>query len=151
MVTIKELSAELQISKTSVSNLLCDLDLKDKLIKDGNRNLIPDDVADKVRQAFNAKKKSTPASNVSADVIEILSDQLKEKDRQIDMLMRQIEQLQAQNGSLLQTVQQGNYLLANTLGVADPKEKEPAGPEKDEQSTEPETKSTGFFRRWFRK
>lgn len=151
MLTIKELSEELHLSKTAINNRINELGLKDGLVKDGNKHLVPDNIADEIRQSFLEKRKTESASDKTADVIEILSEQLREKDRQIESLMRQLEQLQSQNGSLLQAVQQGNYLLASSLGVADPAEKASAGDEKDEPIKEPASEKIGFFARLFRK
>ena len=53
-MTIKELAEELQVSKVTVSKTIERLGLKDRLQKEGNRFIVPDTVADRVRLSFNA-------------------------------------------------------------------------------------------------
>ena len=156
MVTIKQLADELKISKVAVSNRIDSLGLRSQLVKVGNKYTVPADVADQVRESFRTNRKTASTDNKpNADVIEILSEQLKAKDEQIASLMKQLEQLQSQNGQLLQAVQQGNYLLANTLGVT---EQDPADEpiyateaENTERSNVKENLNTGILKKIFGK
>lgn len=147
-MTIKELATELNLSKVSVNKRIDELGLKDKLIKQGNRYDVPVEVAEQVRESYSAKPKTESKKESKADVIEILNNQLQEKDRQIQSLMNQLEKLQEQNGQLLQTVQQGNYLLAGAIGVTD---SEPIEAENaiDPNENEAPAKKKGFFSRLF--
>lgn len=149
MLTIKELSADLHLSKTAISNRVKELGLKERLVRDGNKLLIPDDVEKDIRASFQQKRKNDPAGGHNADVIDILASQLAEKDKQIEILMRQIESLQEQNNSLLQTVQQGNYLLANTLGAIDQNQNDIKPDTTEPEQVNKEQTKKGFFRRLF--
>lgn len=149
-MTIKELADELGVSKVSVNKKLDALGLKDNLIKQGNRFLVSDEIADKVREAFGDTRREPKPKQEDDTVIEILNEQLREKDKQIAELMNQLRTLQEQNGTLLQTVQQGNFLLAGgTLNGSDRWEN-------DTVNTEPEAvaeevpKKKGFLSRFFR-
>lgn len=111
-MTIKELAEELSVSKPAINNKLIDLGLKDRLIKQGNKYVIPGEVADQVRQAFT-KQKPKPADDneTSAELcqalreqieqltetIRILNNQLEEKDKQIERAQTITFQLTAGN------------------------------------------------------
>lgn len=126
MLTVKQLADEIGVSKVAVNKKIEALGLKSKLTQDGNRYLIGDDVADQVRQAFKyrteqsttnaTKDEKTHGENGTAsnkpgvydDVIQALTDQLavlteqlKEKDKQIERLhtlMAQQNQLYLTDG-----------------------------------------------------
>lgn len=126
MLTVKQLADDIGVSKVAVNKKIETLGLKSRLTQEGNRYLIDDDIADQVRQAFkyrteqsttNATKEEKlhgengTASNkpgVYDDVIQALTDQLavlteqlKEKDRQIERLhtlMAQQNQLYLTDG-----------------------------------------------------
>lgn len=115
MLTVKELATEIGVSKVAINKKIEALGLKDKLLKDGNRFLLPDDVADLVRQTYKYRKTDTVNEGGStaqtegnstaqtendpgiyADIIQVLKEQLAEKDKQIErlqMLMAQQNQL----------------------------------------------------------
>ena len=113
-MTIKELAEELSVSKPAINNKLVELDLKDRLIKQGNKYVIPGEVADQVRQAFTKQKpkpaetESTPGDDVLyqalkeqieqlTETIRILNNQLEEKDKQIERAQTITFQLTAGN------------------------------------------------------
>ena len=153
-MTIKALADELNLSKVSVTKRIDELGLKGKLIKQGNRYDVPDEVAEQVRESYRGKPKAETKREPKADVISILNNQLEEKDKQIESLMNQLQMLQEQNGQLLQTVQQGNFLLANTMGITDTDNEpvsEPVEAESviDPDGTETPKRKQGLFRRIF--
>lgn len=148
-MTIKELATELNLSKVSVNKRIDELGLKDKLIKQGNRYDVPEEVAEQVRESYSAKPKTESKKESKADVIEILNNQLIEKDKQIEALMNQLALLQEQNGALLQTVQQGNYLLAGAIGVTENEPVEPESAIDPSENEEKPAKKKGFFSRLF--
>ena len=136
MQTVKTLAEEIGVSKVAINKKIETLGLKDRLIKDNNRYLITDEVADLVRASYKhrgdghgstATEKSTTQTESTAqvDVIQVLTDQIKmlndqleKKDaeitRQGEQITALIEQLHEKEKSL-----QGNQLLlANSMGVA---------------------------------
>lgn len=124
MQTVKSLADELHLSKVAINKRLESLGVKDRLVKDGNRNLIPDDVCDLVRESYKNRRteptrKTAPTSEPPGDVLQVLSDQLAEKDRQIAELMAQLKSLQNQQAELIKSVQQSTYLLADSMGVTE--------------------------------
>lgn len=157
MITIKELSEDLQVSKTTINNRIDQLGLRDQLVRSGNKNFVPASVADKIRVSFAPANKSAykehneGTATSDPTMIDLLRDQLAIKDRQIESLMHQLEQLQNQNTSLLQAIQQGNYLLAESLGVA---KSDPIKADSETTSDpivrEDPPKKRSFFKRFFR-
>lgn len=154
-VTMRQLAEELQISKVSVGNRLDKLNLRNQLIKSGNRLLIPESTADIVRESFKVDRKTEPPKpDTQSAVIELLSKQLEEKDKQIQSLMAQLEMLQSQNTDLLRSVREHSFLLLQANGIKTDTEAganeagsvvDPAEPEPQEQP-----KKKGFFGRIFR-
>lgn len=154
-VTVRQLAEELGLSKVAVNNRIDKLSLRDQLVKSGNRHLIPESTAEAIRESFRVNRKTEPpAQDTQSAVIDILSEQLKQKDKQIESLMAQLEMLQSQNTDLLKSVREHSYLLLQANGiqteeaesVADPVEAE-AGEAPKEEPKEQEKK--GFFRRLF--
>lgn len=151
-MTIKQLAEDIGVSKVAVNKRIEELGLKDQLEKQGNKFLISEAVADKVRESFTDRSRTEhkPAENES--VIQVLSDQLKQKDEQIASLMRQLELLQNQNSDLLKMQRESHYLLAKSMGadesepIESPESKEEVV--KEEPTRRPEQKK-GFFRRLF--
>ena len=155
-MTIRELADELQISKVALNNRIEELGLKAELIKQGNRYIIPGEVAEQLRESFRTRRKTEPPKETNSEVIQILNEQLKAKDEQIASLMRQLEQLQTQNSDFMKVIQQNNYILAGAIGNADK-----GGSESDVTIVEDEaeaiptekqaeTVKPGFFKRLFR-
>lgn len=155
-MTIRELADELHISKVALNNRIEELELKGELIKQGNRYIIPGEVAEQLRESFRTRRKTEPAKDNNSEVIQILNEQLKAKDEQIASLMRQLEQLQSQNSDFMKVIQQNNYLLAGAIGNNDMSGNETdATIIEDESQAIPTEKQTetvkpGFFKRLFR-
>lgn len=134
MITVRELAEELGISKTAVHKRIDQQGLRDKLKREGNKILIPDAVADQIRLVSKPAEKAE--ETISADIIQVLREQLEQKDEQI-------RALQEENKELIKVVQQNNHLLmANTMTQEQPIEAESADPE-------PKEEKKGFFRRLF--
>lgn len=85
MKSIKELSIELSVSKTAIDKKLVSLSLKDKLVKDGNRFVIPEEVEKALKSAFGYKENKANNNQVGNDEI------IKNLQNQIDNLNKQIE------------------------------------------------------------
>lgn len=155
MVTIKALADELGVSKVAINNRLAKAGLKSELIKEGNTYLLSDEVAEEIRSAYRRKHEGKAsrtheerkANAKQSDVIEVLSRQLEEKDRQIEKLTQMLETSQEQVLSLTQSVQQSHLLLADSKGLV--KDAVPAEEvtEVTEEAPAPERKG---FMRWFK-
>lgn len=148
-VTVKQLADELQISKVSINNRIDKLDLRDQLIKSGNRHLIPEATAQLIRESFRVNRKTEPPAEDS--MVKMLKEQVQQKDEQIASLLRQLELLQNQNTDLLKMQRESHYLLAKSMGIDE--EHEPvtadtvADPEEKEPQEQPRKK--GFWSRLF--
>ena len=117
MITVRALADEIGVSKVAVNKKIETLGIKSELVKDGNRYLLTDEVADKVRDAFkyrttekttektaSDKQTKTPGGDPGtyADIIQVLREQLAEKDKQIaelHTLLAQQNQLMLTDGS----------------------------------------------------
>lgn len=105
-LTVKQLAEELGRSKPYIMQRIERLGLKERLIKSGNRFIVPDFVADRVRETFSEPLKQERSAERD-DLIRLLQEQLAIKDRQI-------ESLQAENSELIRAIQQSNYLLSTS-------------------------------------
>lgn len=112
-VTIKQLADEIGVSKPYITKRIDALGYKDRLIRQGNKFVVPAFVADAVRESFQ-KPSSGETAEQPNDLIAFLQSQIEMKDRQI-------ERLQDENAELVKTIQQSNYLLmtANADDAAD--------------------------------
>lgn len=98
-MTIRELSEELQVSKTTIQKTIDRLGLRGDLQREGNKYIVPDSIAAKIRQAVSkipadntepAEGESTesePAEHTAPDsntmLIELLKAEIEEKNKQI--------------------------------------------------------------------
>ena len=145
-LTVKQLAEELNVSKPYVMKRIERLGHRERLIKSGNRYLIPVFVADAVRESFSAPEPvpDTAPTN-AADMIALLQAQLDIKDKQI-------ERLQTENAELVKAIQQTNYLLA---AAQTPDEPEPAAEPIEKSSgepvPEPQPQRRSFFERLFKR
>jgi len=109
MVTIKELANEIGVSKTAISKKIDKLGLRKQLSMIDNQWFIPDDIANALKESFNANHKSqTVGANQSQTVdalVAMLQEQIKQKDelinsqsKQIDALITAIDQAQKLQG-----------------------------------------------------
>lgn len=147
MITVKQLAEELQLSKVSINNRIDKLGLKDTLVRTGNRNLIPDETADAIRESFKANRKTEPPQEDLT--VKVLTEQLQAKDEQIASLLRQLELLQNQNSDLLKSVREHSYLLLQANGIDTDGTKEHAtafDPDEPEEPQEPPKKKSIFSR-----
>ena len=157
-MTIKQLADDLGVSKVAINNRMTELNLKDRCTKVGNRLEVPEDVADLIRESFRERRKTEPASSTTkADVVQVLSEllagkdnQIREKDEQIKSLLRQLEQLSAQNSDFTKIIQQNNYLLAGAMSGTDRNENERPEDVKTETVSAEQTQKKSFFSRFFR-
>lgn len=124
MVTIKELSDAIGVSKVGVSKWIERNGYKDRLQKIGNKYFIPADVEQVIRANFdNREPKPQKAMNsneavenaVTSELIALLREQLESKDREIERLHNQIENLQKINADTIKALRESNTLQAMQL------------------------------------
>ena len=97
MKTILELSQEIGVSKTAVLKKLEKLGLKNRVTQVGNKILIDEKTETAIKQAFDKTTKDSPNQNADfTNLIQILSLQIEEKDKQIKSLQTIIENQQKQ-------------------------------------------------------
>lgn len=97
MRTIKELADEIGKSKPSVMQRIKDLDLRSALHKDGNKFLIPDDIAKKVIDSFSPKTQTDlqPVSDeIRNEYIDFLRSELDKKNEQLANMQQLLHQEQ---------------------------------------------------------
>lgn len=105
MKTIKQIADELGVSKTAVRNKIENLGLSEKMETNGNRIEVNERQERLIKSAFSQKKSKTENVNkvsektetlrLLSDMISTLTEQLQEKDKQIERL--QEETLSNQN------------------------------------------------------
>lgn len=142
MLTIKDLAEEIGVSKVAINKKVEHLGIKDQLTKAGNRYLLSDEQADLIRDAFKYRtetekgtpadtKQDAPTTEAMLKVIETLTEQLAEKDKQISRLHDLLLEKE-------RSTQQNNFLLADKGGTTNAQEVESVSIE-DEADLEPTT------------
>ena len=150
MTTIKELAEELGISKVSVSNRIDALGLRDELVKQGNRLLLSDEQAEKVRAYYTTKRdQHTPGRTQRNDdlIIQALTEQLQVKDEQIAMLQEQVATLVDNLADMNRSIQQSQFLLADNMGVIRSAEVDTETISQEEKQTDTFTDKIRFWSR----
>ena len=118
MVTIKELSDSIGISKVGITKWIERNGYKDRLQKIGNKYFIPVEVEQVVRANFDRREtKPKKVANdtretentVTSEIIALLREQLETKDREIERLHTQIENLQKIIQALIYSQYWNNY------------------------------------------
>ena len=116
MKTIKQIADELGVSKTAVRNKIENLELSEKMETNGNRIEVNERQERLIKSAFSQKKSKTENVNkvsektetlrLLSDMISTLTEQLQEKDKQI-------ERLQEALGIAQENVKAAQLLQAN--------------------------------------
>lgn len=101
MKTIKELSEDIGVSKVAIQKKIERLNIKNKMIRDGNRWLVPDELENTIKLAFNkydtdnqTSKNQEQTSNITETLVMMLQKELEEKNKQIEKLQTIINQEQ---------------------------------------------------------
>jgi len=124
MATIKELSESLGISKVGLLKWIERHGYKDRLEKDGNKYVVPADVEQVIRANFDRReqKREKPINNtvkaesdITSEILALLREQLEAKDREIERLHNQVENLQAINADVVKALREANTLQAMQL------------------------------------
>ena len=101
MRTIKELADDIGVSKVAVIKKIERLNIKNKMIRDGNRWLVPDELESTIKIAFNKYDKDNKTDsnreeneNITQTLVSMLQKELEEKNKQIESLQTIINQEQ---------------------------------------------------------
>ena len=103
--TIKQIADELGVSKTTVRKLIENLGLRSSLRKNGNQFAIDDNQKNMIKSAFLGDKSETKTQTKTetssqsqtseiSDLIQMLKDELRAKDEQIERLHKLLDQEQ---------------------------------------------------------
>lgn len=124
MATIKELSDSIGISKVGLTKWLERNGYKDRLEKIGNKYIIPADVEQVVRSYF-ARRDTKPQKavqntvseekDITSEILALLREQLETKDREIERLHKQVDDLQKINADMVKAVRELNTIQALQL------------------------------------
>lgn len=124
MVTIKELSENIGISKVGLNKWIERNGYKDRLEKIGNKYIIPADVEQVIRANFDHREpkpdKAVHSTNdhqndITTEILALLREQLETKDREIERLHQQVDDLQKINADMVKAVRELNTLQAMQL------------------------------------
>ena len=124
MATIKELSESIGISKVGLTKWIERNGYKDRLEKIGNKYVIPADVEQVVRSYFD-RRDTKPAkvvqnttdaeTDITSEILALLREQLETKDREIERLHQQVDDLQKINADMTKAVRELNTIQAMLL------------------------------------
>lgn len=119
MTTIKELSESIGISKVGLNKWIERNGYKDQLEKVGNKYVIPDGLERDIRLYFD-RRDTKPAKveeqtanekkDITEEILSLLREQLESKDREIERLHQQVDDLQKVNTDLVKAVRELNTI-----------------------------------------
>lgn len=117
MKTIKQIADELGVSKTAVRKKIENLGLSEKVKTNGNRIEVDEGQEKLIKSAFSQKETKTENANevseksetlrLLSSMVSTLTEQLQEKDKQIERLQTELENAQ-------KSVDQAQHLHAMT-------------------------------------
>lgn len=159
MTTIKELAEELSVSKVAITKWLEKNIGLENLEKVGNKYVLSDNQTDAVKRAYTARrqpKRAEPINTASdtenaltAEIIALLRAELAEKDRMIDRLQTQVENLQSANADALKAIRELNTIQALQLSEPEkPEEPIETAEKRGDLNEEPKKRS---FLDWFKR
>ena len=124
MITIRELSENIGISKVGITKWIERNGYKERLQKTGNKYLIPEDIEQAIRANFALRESKEdkavhstdePQGDITSEIIALLREQLESKDREIERLHLQVENLQMINADMVKVVRELNTIQAMQL------------------------------------
>ena len=117
MKTVKELADQLHVSKTTIYKRIDELQVRDRLVKNANRFVIPQTIEKMIVDTFqedNANQSQTNSQTESQTanqkVIDSLIEQLEQKDDQLMQKDQQIESLHCLISETTKALQQAQSL-----------------------------------------
>lgn len=131
MATIKELADSIGISKVGLTKWLERNGYKDRLEKVGNKYIVPADIEQSARAYFDRRatkpQKTVENTNnsendITTEILALLREQLETKDREIERLHQQVNELQKINADMTKAVRELNTIQAMLLTDGTPDE-----------------------------
>ncbi len=131
MATIKELSESIGISKVGLTKWIERNGYKDRLQKIGNKYIIPADVEQAIRAEFDrrepkpqkvAQNNVDAGNEITSEILALLREQLESKDKEIERLHKQVDDLQKINADMVKAVRELNTIQAMQLTDGTPSE-----------------------------
>lgn len=156
MVTIKELSEQIGVSKVAISTKIKQRNLSDRLVKDGNRYLLDEELVKELTALFEKRESQkteptekpcvfeTPTDN---DIIRLLEAELKSKDEQIAKLTEVIDKMTDESREYRKMIQQNNAIIFKLTGGEESQEEEPIILEDEKTEAPTPKKRWSIFRR----
>lgn len=147
MATIKELSESIGISKVGLNKWIERNGYKDRLEKIGNKYVIPADIEQVIRANFDRrepKPQKAVQNNVDADkditseILALLREQLETKDKEIERLHKQVDDLQKINADMVKAVRELNTIQA--MQLTDGSERTTGEPRENRDQSESEVR-----------
>lgn len=125
MKTIKQIADEIGVSKTAVRKKIENLGLQSSLRKNGNQFAIDEEQERLIKSAFLQNETQTENANLVcdkseslqlvSDVVSILQEQLREKDRQLEKQQQSIKELTAALENTTASLKAAQALHAGTM------------------------------------
>lgn len=124
MATIKELAESIGISKVGLTKWLERNGYKGRLEKVGNKYMVPADIEQAVRSYFDhrdtkpqkvVQNTNSTDKEITAEILALLREQLETKDREIERLHQQVDELQKINADMTKAVRELNTIQAMLL------------------------------------
>lgn len=160
MATIKELSESIGISKVGLTKWIERNGYKDRLEKIGNKYVIPADVEQVVRSYFDRRDTKpqkvvqttvNAETEITSEILSLLREQLEVKDREIERLHQQVDDLQKINADMTKALREVNTLQAMLLtDGSDRTHEEPTNQERTESEPRVKPEKKSFWDRFRR-
>ena len=149
-VTIKALAEDLAISKVALNNRIKSEGWQERLLRDGNKFLIPSDLENELRRIYAdraPRPREAPLHQApqNEDVIALLREELQAKDEQIHNLTSLLDKMTDDNAQLHKMIREQNAITYKLIGGNTETAEAEAEPE---QIIRAEKKSRVNFIRW---
>lgn len=163
MATIKELSESIGISKVGLNKWIERNGYKDRLEKVGNKYIVPADVEQVIRANFDRREPKPQKvvqnnadvdKDITTEILALLREQLETKDREIERLHKQVDDLQKINADMVKAVRELNTIQAMQLtdgsevsGRVAVEDQTPNEPRENEEQTKSEPRKKSLWDR----
>lgn len=155
MTTIKELADSIGISKVGLNKWIERNGYKDQLEKVGNKYMVPADIEQAVRSYFDhrdtkpqkvVQNTNDTEKEITSEILALLREQLETKDREIERLHQQVDELQKINADMTKAVRELNTIQAMLLTDGTTSEQRVNSESEHRERTESEQRETASIR-----
>lgn len=167
LISVKTLAEELGVSKPTLFKRIDKLNLRSDLQKQGKALMIPEEVANKLREAYKGAEETSEKQkkphlakeneDITSSLVELLREELRSKNQLIENLQKQVSELEADKRELYEDNRR--YMAMNTQlllsGSGAPASKSETvdadytAENEEERREEPQEEKKSFFRRLF--